>query len=75
MTIMIGRTKLTSDLWVVRHYGDGEVSMTRLAVLPSACPYCVGTPKLFPSGDFAAQYPARSSPCQRFAYALADAHA
>lgn len=44
-------------------------------VLPSAYSYCVGTPEdlgIAPEGmDFAAEYPARTFPCQRFAPALA----
>ena len=45
------------------------------AVLPSAYLHGVGTPKglgLSPEGmDFAAAYPARTFPCQRFVLALA----
>jgi hypothetical protein len=39
------------------------------SVLPSACDHSVGTPEL--SKDFAAQYPARTYPCQRFTPDLA----
>jgi hypothetical protein len=46
-----------------------------LAVLPSAFSYCVGTPEGLghaPEGiSFAAEYPTRTFPCQRFAPALA----
>ena len=39
---------------------------------PSASPYSVGTPEKI---AFAAEYPARTYPCQRFATVLADSHA
>ena len=43
-------------------------------ILPSAYTYCVGTPEglgLSPEGmDFAAEYPARTFPCQRFTSVL-----
>jgi hypothetical protein len=42
------------------------------SVLPSAFSYSVGIPKQVP---FAAQYPARTFPCQRFAAFLADSSA
>jgi hypothetical protein len=46
-------------------------------VLPSACTYGVGIPKYLPLArqgmHFAAQYPACTSLCQRFAFVLADA--
>jgi hypothetical protein len=37
-------------------------------MVPSAYPHCVGAPEM---GSFAAQYPARTYPCQRFDAALA----
>ena len=43
------------------------ISVPRM--LPSASPYSVGIPEL---GHFAAEYPARTFPCQRFDAALAD---
>lgn len=53
--------------------------MASCPVLPSAILHDVGTPKdlsLTREGmDFAAQYPARTFPCQRFAPALADSDA
>jgi len=42
-------------------------------VLPSAYLHGVGTPKWFM--DFAARYPARTFPCQRFADAVTRADA
>ncbi len=52
-----------------------RLAMATHAVLPSADSYGVGTPKglvLAHEGMyFAAQYPARTFPCQRFAPALA----
>jgi hypothetical protein len=52
-----------------------RLAMATHAVLPSADSYGVGTPKglvLAHEGmSFAAQYPARTFPCQRFAPALA----
>ena len=38
-------------------------------MLPSASPYSVGVPE---DTFFAAEYPARTFPCQRFAAALAS---
>jgi hypothetical protein len=53
--------------------------MTTRSVLPSACYYSVGTPEgLVLSHEgvyYAAQYPARTFPCQRFAPALASSDA
>lgn len=50
--------------------------MASRSVLPSAILHGVGTPKGLPLAregmDFAAQYPARTFPCQRFAPVLAD---
>ena len=41
-------------------------------VLPSASPYSVGTPE---QSSFAAEYPARPYPCQRFSAALTNGSA
>ena len=41
--------------------------MSTRPVWPSASPYSVGTPE---EGSFAAEYPARTYPCQRFDAAL-----
>ena len=53
----------------------GFMNVSRLSspmMLPSASPNSVGTPDEM---DFAAQYPACLSPCQRFARRLTTAHA
>ncbi len=53
--------------------------MASCPVLPSAIRHGVGTPKGLAlareSMDFAAQYPARTFPCERFVPALADSDA
>jgi hypothetical protein len=53
--------------------------MATHTVWPSAYSYSVGTPEglvLAHEGmDYAAQYPARAFPCQRFAPALTDSDA
>jgi hypothetical protein len=53
--------------------------MAAAPVLPSASLHGLGTPddpQLAPRGmDFAAQYPARAYPCQRFAHTLTDVYA
>lgn len=46
-----------------------HLAMTVRAVLPSAFLYSVGAPDI---QHFAAQYPARRFPCQRFDAALAS---
>jgi len=45
--------------------------MTTLPMLPSASLNSVGAPEM----HFAAQYPARTCPCERFTFVLADAGA
>jgi hypothetical protein len=53
-----------------------HLAMATHLVLPSAVSYSVGTPKglvLAHEGmSFAAQYPTRTFPCQRFALVLTD---
>jgi len=53
-----------------------RLALATHSVLPSAFSYCVGTPEglvLSHEGiDFAAAYPTRTFPCQRFAVALAS---
>ena len=51
---------------------DAHLAMAARAVWPSAFLYSVGALDLQP---FAAQYPARGFPCQRFAAALAGDNA
>jgi hypothetical protein len=57
----------------------GRLALATSATSPSAFSYCVGTPKGLghsPEGiDFAAEYPARTFPCRRFAAALAGSDA
>ena len=53
--------------------------MAAAPVWPSAYLHGLGTPvipQLAPRGmDYAAQYPARAYPCQRFAHTLTNVHA
>ena len=71
---------LPVPVWMVspRAWGLGprravsHLALTVRAVWPSAYLYSVGALK---SEHFAAQYPARGFPCQRFAAALAGASA
>jgi len=55
------------------------LAMAAAPVWPSACLHSLGTPdnpRLAPRGmDYAAQYPARAYPCQRFAHTLTNVHA
>jgi hypothetical protein len=47
-----------------------RLALATRSVWPSACLHGVGTPEW--SKVFAAQYPARTFPCQRFTPALTD---
>ena len=53
--------------------GGTALAITICSVLPSVPYDAVGPPKFI--FTFAAQYPARTSPCQRFAFALANNNA
>jgi hypothetical protein len=49
-----------------------RLAISALPILPSAFSYSVGIPEDL---SFAAEYPARTFPCQRFDAALADGSA
>jgi hypothetical protein len=49
-----------------------HLAMSARPMLPSASSYGVGIPK---EGSFAAEYPARTFPCQRFVAARASGSA
>ena len=53
--------------------GGTALAITICSVLPSVPYDAVGPPEVY--FTFAAQYPARTSPCQRFAFALANNNA